>query len=105
MHVVSSITDERYEGYIPGDDLASHLVARVREVSCETEISDFELAICSNKQVVWLQILRNNIPSEREVLGGLRREAHSVKDEVPVAEFEPAERHCHPALDVSWQEY
>ena len=44
----------------PRDDLARHLVPRVREIAGETEIGDFELAVCRNEQVVGLEILQRS---------------------------------------------
>ena len=44
--------------HLPRDDLRCHLILGVAIVPCETEISEFKLAICGNEQVVGFEILR-----------------------------------------------
>ena len=41
----------------PSDYLARHLVPRISKVPGQTKISNFQLAIGGDEQVVWLQIL------------------------------------------------
>ena len=45
-------------GRLPCDNLRRHLLVRVAIIPCKAKISKFELAICSDKQVVGFQILK-----------------------------------------------
>lgn len=46
-----------HEENTPGNYLACHLVPRIGKVPGQTKISDFQLAIGSDKQIVGLQVL------------------------------------------------
>jgi hypothetical protein len=56
-------------GRLPCDDLRCHLVLRVAKVPCEAKISEFELAICGNEQVIGFEILKPAL--KRPEPGGL----------------------------------
>jgi hypothetical protein len=63
-------------GSSPGNDLTCHACAWVREVPRKTEVGDLEDASATDEEIVRFEI--------------------AVQDMVPVAEFEPAERHGGP---------
>ena len=59
---------------LPRDDLAGHFVPRVGKVSCETEVSNFELAVGGDEQIVRfkvLHILSLGISSRRVLVTGV----------------------------------
>lgn len=45
-------------GRSPCNDLRSHLVLRIAKVPCEAKISEFELAISRDEQVIGFEILK-----------------------------------------------
>jgi hypothetical protein len=58
---VSEANTNQLSNNAPSDDLACHFVSWVCEISCQTEIRDFQLSVRRNEQVVGLQILGQDV--------------------------------------------
>jgi hypothetical protein len=74
-------------------------MTRFTKVASKTEISDLELAVNANEQIVGLQILQAG-SSDMAGSSAVYRPIHPMQYPVPVTEFKASESHCHPALDI-----
>lgn len=76
----------------PRNNLTCHLMARIRKIPCKTEIGDLELAVGSNQQVVWLQVLGDKVKSGL-LSDYLNEKTYSMQDPISVAELQTTQSH------------
>lgn len=76
-----SSTEEELRRSIPDRDyIAGHLTIRICKGARETEIREFDLAVCGYEEIVGFYI--------------------AVQDEIGMAEIDRAREHAHPSFDV-----